>query len=133
MILKTDLFGKGCTLVFAHSASPICPVAALMNYLWVHGSAKGPLFFNSDQTPLTKGKLNGRLQSIFKAAGFRDKFKMHSFRVGAATTAATLGFPEYLIKALGRWSSDAYKVYVKLPAQRLASASSCLGMMKPLD
>lgn len=29
--------------------------------------------------------------------------------MGAATTAASLGFPEYLIKALGRWSSKAYK------------------------
>ena len=114
---KTDQFGKGCTLVFVRSTSPICPVAAMMSYLWVRGSAKGPLFLNSDHTPLTKGKLNGRLQSIFKAAGFRDTFTMHSFRVGAATTAATLGFPEYLIKALGRWSSDAYKVYVKLSVQ----------------
>ena len=59
--------------------------------------------------------------------GIGGNYTLHSFRVGAASTATALGFPEYLLKALGRWSSDAYKVYIKLPLDCPASASRSLG------
>ena len=96
-----------------------------MSYLNLRGSSPGPLFQfgdgTGDGTPLTRYRLNARLQYILKAAGWQGRYTLQSFRVGAATKAASLGFPEYLIKALGRWSSsDAYKVYIKLPVQRLS-------------
>ena len=127
---KTDQFGKGCTVVLARCDSFICPVAALVKYIWVRGSDPGPLFLCEDKSPLTRDKLNRRLQKILKACNIQTKFTLHSFRVGAATTAASLGFPEYMIKALGRWSSDAYKVYVNLPLDRLSAASRYLGQAK---
>ena len=39
-----------------------------------------------------------------------NNFKGNSFRIGAATYAASLGFSDNLIKKLGRWNSDA--IYV---------------------
>ena len=69
---------------------------------------------------------NARLQVLLAAAGWQGRYTLHSFRVGAATTAASLGFPDYLMQAMGRWSSDAYKVYIKLPQQRLKVASKSL-------
>ena len=105
------------------SHSPICPVTAIINYLWVRGSRLGPLFLCEKGMPLTREKFNGRLQTVLKKCDIPDKYTLHSFRVGAATTAASLGFPEYLIKALGRWSSEAYKVYIKLPMEQLTLAS----------
>ena len=54
--------------------------------------------------------LKTRLQAILKEAGWPGKYILHSFRVGAANTAASLGFPDYLIQAMGSWSSDAYKI-----------------------
>ena len=38
----------------------------------------------------------------------------HSFRIGAATTAAAAGYPRWLIQALGRWSSDCFRVYLRV-------------------
>jgi hypothetical protein len=51
----------------------------------------------------------------------------HLFRAGAATTAGDSNFRDWEVKMLGRWSSDAYNVYLRNPkvtasfAKRLVS------------
>ena len=42
-----------------------------------------------------------------------------SFRIGAATTVAAANLPAWLIKAMGRGSSDAYQTYIQCPASTL--------------
>ena len=124
---KTDQFGKGCTIVLARANSAICPVSAITSYLWSRGDKEGPLFVDGEFSPLSKSKLTSKLKSSLMKCGIGGNYTLHSFRVGAASTAAALGFPEYLLNALGRWSNDAYKVYIKLPVNCLASASRSLG------
>lgn len=125
---KTDQFGKGYTVVLARADSALCPVTALMTFMRLRGSRAGPLFIHADGSFLTRQKLNTRLQQLLAAAGWNGRCTLHSFLIGAASTAASLGFPDYLIKALGRWSSEAYQVYIKLPQHRLVSASRCLSV-----
>ena len=50
----------------------------------------------------------------------------HSFRIGAATTAIAGGIPVDVIKTLGRWKSQAYQLYVRIPDTQLASISKSL-------
>ena len=38
---------------------------------------------------------------------------------GGATTAAARGVPDHLIKTLGRWSSDAYQIYIRTPVSSI--------------
>ncbi|XP_065058040.1 uncharacterized protein LOC135685877 [Rhopilema esculentum] len=130
---KTDQFGKGCSILLARSDSVLCPVTAFMTYIRLRGERSGPLFLFSNGAFLTKNRLNSWLQKSLLSAGWNGRFTLHSFRVGAASTAASLGFPEYLIKALGRWSSEAYQVYIKLSQTRLITASRCLASASTLS
>ena len=47
-------------------------------------------------------------------------------RIGAATTAAAVGLPPWLIKTLGRWSSDCYERYIKSPQPLILEVSQKL-------
>jgi len=48
-----------------------------------------------------------------------DHYFTHRFHIGAATIAAAEGVPSWLIKVLGRWSSDCYEHYNRTPQETL--------------
>ncbi len=48
-----------------------------------------------------------------------DGLKGHSFRIGAATTAAESQIPDYLIQTLGRWKGSSYTRYTRISPQLL--------------
>ena len=53
-------------------------------------------------------------------------FSSHSFRIGAATVAARNGVPDHLIQTMGRWSSNAYQLYIRTPSESLTTLSQKL-------
>ena len=55
-----------------------------------------------------------------------ESYAGHSFRIGAATTAANCGMPDSLIKTLGRWESAAYTLYIRTPHSVLRSVAGAL-------
>ena len=98
---------------------------ALTQYLYVRGSTPGPLFFLSDGTPLNR-QWPSSIQSILSTAGVPGCYTGHSFRIGAATSAAYCALPDHLIKTLGRWSSDAYQIYICTPVSTNLGVASQL-------
>ena len=84
----------------------LCPVAALLGYLAIQPPVVGPLFLFHDGTTLSKPRLIASLRRVLQEVGVdSSKYSGHSFRIGAATTAAKLGVSNSLIKILGWWRS----------------------------
>lgn len=123
---KTDPFRKGCSIHIGRGSSPLCAIQSLLAYLAVRGNTAGPLFLHQDGRPLTRATLSTWLRRILSSAGLQGNFSSHSFRIGAATVAARNGVPDHLIQALGRWSSNAYQLYIRTPADSLAKLSQQL-------
>ena len=57
-------------------------------------------------------------------------FNRQNFRIGAATSAKHAGISDAHLKALGRWKSHAYPIYIRPSRQDLANLSKSL-ILKP--
>ena len=125
---KTDPFRKGVDVVLGRTHNDMCPVTALLAYLALRGNTQGCLFHFADGRLLTKQRFIQRIREALLACGFNPtQFAGHSFRIGAATTAAGCGMNDSTIKMLGRWESAAFQVYIRTPRDKLASLSAVLG------
>ncbi len=126
-VSKTDQFGTGVTIYLGRTSGPICPVTAILQYLAARPPGNGPLFITDQATPLTKAWFICKVKEALGQAGIdSSSYKGHSFRIGAATTAAACGLNEGLIKTLGRWASSAYQAYIRIPPSDLANISAVL-------
>ena len=124
---KTDPFRQGVTIYLGATGTKLCPVKAILAYIAVRGSAQGPFFrFNNGQF-LTRERLVKELRAALSKAHINpDLYAGHSFRIGAATVAHAQGIEDSMIMTLGRWKSNAYQRYIKIPQQRLASISATI-------
>ena len=105
----------------------MCPITALLQFIEVCSSAPGPLLVFCNGKFLTRVALVSNLQDALQKEGLVHKnYKGHSFRIGAATTAAQSGIEDSLIQTLGRWKSEAYKIYIKIPQAQLVLVSRAL-------
>ena len=119
-VSKTDPFRHGCIIALGQGRSPLCPVEAVLSYLSIRGGTAGPLFVRTNGFPLTRAYFSERLRSLLDAAGIAGRYSSHSFRIGAATSAALAGVPEHMIQTLGRWTSSVYLTYIRTPRSLLS-------------
>lgn len=112
---KTDPFHKGVSIYLAAApGAATCPIAAL-KHLFKDDVADldGPLFRNPDGSALTHDFFVATVREALQAARYNSQeFSGHSFRRGAASSAAAPGYQDHEIQLLGRWLSDAYKGYI---------------------
>ena len=126
-VSKTDQLGKGVDVYVSKTNGPLCPVTATMHYMTVRGAAAGPFFILKNGTPLTKSTFTARIREALQALGLpAEHFAGHSFRIGAATAAASAGIEDSVIRTMGRWSSSAFLAYIRTPREQLATFSRSL-------
>ena len=112
---------QGISLFIGRVSSDICPVAAMLAYLMVRGPQAGPLFKYQNGRFLTRQRLVVAVRDALRSAGVQpDLYSGHSFRIGAATTAASRSMDDSIVMTLGRWRSLVYLEYIKIPRQQLA-------------
>ena len=124
-VSKCDPFRRGVDIILGRTYTNLCPVMAILHYLAIKGNADEPLFKFHDGCPLTKPKLVSAFREALSAAYYDwSQYLGHSFRIGAASTAASQGLEDSTIKTLGRWhASNAYLRYIQIPAGELVSYS----------
>ena len=124
---KTDPFRQGVTVYLGRTEGVVCPVAAMLSYIVRRGASQGPLFVFEDGKCLTRDRFVGAMRGALLAAGIdASKYAGHSFRIGAATTAARKGVQDSLIKTMGHWESSAYTLYIWTPRETLCVVAGTL-------
>ena len=131
---KTDPFRQGVSIAYFRVNCSLCPIEALEKFLQLRvrfaNIPQTPLFLFKDYSHLTRAKFLELLHKTCERAGLNsNNYKGHSFRMGAATSAAARGLQDHLIQCLGRWRSDAYKTYVTVAKSSIKTAHDRLAMI----
>ena len=99
---KTDQGWKGAKVYLGKTGDALCPIAAMEAYLSVRGNIPGALFHWESGVPLSKVNFVKHVRTALEQAGLPAKdYAGHSFRIGAATTAAVAGLEDSAIQTLG--------------------------------
>ena len=93
---KTDPFGKGHVVTLHATKTLTCPVKVMRQYLHIRiYESQCPLFLFADGTVLTCSRFISCLHSLLEKVGLKaDLYAGHSFRIGAATAAASASLPD---------------------------------------
>ena len=121
---KTDPFKSGCVVRVGVIQDNMCPVTALHRYHSSHLSCQGLLYVFSTNIFLTRNPITSLLRTCFPND---PAINSHSFRIGGASAAASAGVADSTIQILGRWTSDAYRRYIRISdnlTRRVASVNS---------
>lgn len=120
---------RGASVRFFPLHNAVCPIANLRQYLtllslrFAETSRQSPLFMASNGRALSRIEFISRLRQLLSTLGHRAScYSGHSLRIGAASSAAHAGVSSSVSKLLGRWSSAAYRRYIRLPSSSIADA-----------
>lgn len=108
---KADPFYRGTPILHLHH-NIASPVDLLHQFVQVRDSRHGarcPLFLKEDGNLPSRSWFEKMFFSLFQ----RQTYGCHSARAGGATYYASLGLSETVIMALGHWSSESWKDYIR--------------------
>lgn len=125
---------RGIIVEVFSNGSDFCPVKSYRRYMGLTrgGKQTSAAFRLPSGLAYCHKEFNKDLEKLLSPyLGNYGKISGHSFRSGIATLMAQSGYTDDAIQAMGRWSSQSFKLYIKLPRiTRVAVASRLGGMMK---
>jgi len=126
---------KGNTVIVDvfQTDNDICPVKAFRKWVALQPLEKDkPVFRFASGVPLTGRKFNEILRERLRGfvKNIDTLYSSHSFRSGAASRMAELGYADKDIKAVGRWSSRAFLDYIRLPRTNRVEVTRLWGSEK---
>lgn len=90
-----------------------------------HTQDHAALFIDDKGYPMSRQFFLFNVKQILCRLGFDEtRYSGHSFRIGAATSAAAVGIQDHLIHSLGRWNSDCYTRYIRINQNTIKSAQT---------
>ena len=103
--------------ILIYSDEPVCPVSLVRDYLALRGLSSGPLFCWPGGQPILRSFFSTSLRQALHYCGLdSERYKSHSFRIGAASWAASKGLSDAQIRVFGRWKSNAFLKYIRNPS-----------------
>ena len=130
---KENKVGKAVLIEVYESGGTLCPVKAFERWRNMTNSEAGlPVFREADGALLTATKFNKWLRNrLEEHIDYRKgKFTSHSFRIGLATTLGTKGFSDDDVKEAGRWNSNTYEIYMRLPRSKRLDVAKRIGELE---
>ena len=104
-------------MILSRQPNSTCPVALLSQYFTLRGFRPGAIFLSEDGLPVSRSFFSNQLLRACHLCGLDpSRYKGHSFRIGAASYAADQGFSDTQIRLLGRWKSNAFLRYIRVPS-----------------
>lgn len=108
---------------WAQQGSPTCPEAALQNYICVNSPQSNEYLFSytfkGERCPLTKMIFIRTITAAAEAAEI-PSIRGHAFQIEGTLEYLLQGFSFETVKIKGRWSSDAFLVYLHHHAEVMA-------------
>ncbi|RXN07697.1 tyrosine recombinase [Labeo rohita] len=134
---KTDQFGRSCPIYIFRLNSFISAFEPISEYVLSRyansSSPQEPLFLTENGKMATRLWFNKHFLKVLSASGISpEHYSLHSFRIGAATSAASAGISDETIRVMGRWSSEAYRLYIHNNLNDLHQAQAHISSFKPL-
>ena len=109
---KTDTEHTGAQIVLAATGEKTCPVAALSRLYTLDPQPANAPLFRLSSSAFSRFSVVTALKKRLSLAGLAQfNYSGHSFRKGAAQHAADHGMLNEIIQKLGRWTSNAFRLY----------------------
>ena len=126
---KTDQLMRGHTVYSATLSHVFCPVK-MKTYLNLRSELLGQpgvdswLFIGASGDPLSYEPMRKSLKIFLVAIGeVAENFGTHSLRIGGATFLGRCNVSNEKIKAMGRWNSSCFEVYVRISPEDILRTS----------
>lgn len=113
---KHHYSGASKIISFSHGDTKLSALHLMLDYLQHRHKQSGQLFCLSEGQIFYRSYFDTILHRCLAKCGLDSSmYKGHSFRIGAASLAAEKGLSDSQIRLLGRWNSNAFKKYIRVP------------------